>query len=431
VTHGATLNRRQFGAGILGLSFVGPGSTAQAQSGPFNVFTHRVMQTVATGAQGGDITRDWAQKNGVTVQWTTFDTGPLQERLFREASLGETSVDVGFVVNTQVVPRAASLFEPLDDYLKKDTVEDVADIFPGLMEGMKVGGRQLAIPFRHASSGLHYNEEILTEKGFSKPPATIEEMIEIAKACSYRRADGSQVVGLCTPGATYPNVIDLARAWDGDFITPDFKCVADQPPMLNAIRTLRELFQANAFPRNFATLSPEDVNVWMQQGRAAMSLQSMGRNRIYNDPQKSKFSGKIKTIAVPASKTLTGKYAAAPAKVEFWGMVIPKNAKRKDLAWSFIRTMASKEATLKAALNGNGPVRASTYADQGFAGTVPYAAEELKVLKVARVPMPAFDEAVRAGDLFKEEAEAAVLGMKTPEEAMASLVKRVQPLLPV
>jgi multiple sugar transport system substrate-binding protein len=161
-----------------------------------------------------------------------------------------------------------------------------------------------------------------------------------------------------------------------------------------------------------------------------MSLQSMGRNRIYNDPQKSKFSGKIKTIAVPASKTLAGKYDAAPAKVEFWGMVIPKNARRKDLAWSFIKAMASKEATLKAALNGNGPVRASTYADQSFSGTVPYAAEELKVLKVARVPLPAFDEAARAGDLFKEEAEAAVLGMKTPEEAMASLVKRVQPLLP-
>ena len=328
------------------------------------------------------------------------------------------------------MPRAASLFEPLDEYLKKDPVEDVADIFPGLMQGMKVGGKQLAIPFRHASSGLHYNEEILAEKGFSKPPATIEEMIEIAKACTYRRADGTAVVGLCTPGVTYPNVIDLARAWDGEFITPDFKCVADQPPMLNAITTLRDLFKAGAFPRNFATLSPEDVNVWMQQGRAAMSLQSMGRNRIYNDPQKSKFSGRIKTIAVPASKTLAGKYDAAPAKVEFWGMVIPKNARRKDLAWSFIKAMASKEATLKAALNGNGPVRASTYADPSFAGTVPYAAEELKVLKVARVPLPAFDEAARAGDLFKEEAEAAVLGMKTPEAAMASLVARVTPLLP-
>ena len=99
-----------------------------------------------TGAQGGDITRDWAQKNGTTIQWTTFDTGPLQERLFREASLGETTVDVGFLLNTQAMPRAATLFEPLDDYLKRDPLEDAADIFPGLMEGMKVGGKQLRDP---------------------------------------------------------------------------------------------------------------------------------------------------------------------------------------------------------------------------------------------------------------------------------------------
>ena len=47
-----------------------------------------------------------------------------------------------------------------------------------------------------------------------------------------------------------------------------------------------------------------------------------------------------------------------------------------------------------------------------------------------RPPLPAFDEAPRAGDIFKEECEAAVLGMKTPEAAMASVVQRVSPLLP-
>ena len=158
-------DRRQVLGGFIGLSFAGHRRPAAlAQTAPLNVFAHRVMQTVSTGAQGGDITKDWAQKNGTTIQWTTFDTGPLQERLFREASLGETTVDVGFLLNTQAMPRAATLFEPLDDYLKRDPLEDAADIFPGLMEGMKVGGKQLAIPFRHASSGLHYNEECSPRK---------------------------------------------------------------------------------------------------------------------------------------------------------------------------------------------------------------------------------------------------------------------------
>jgi multiple sugar transport system substrate-binding protein len=418
-------------AAFVGLSFTPLGSrAARAQSGPLNVFSHRVHQTVATGSQGGDITKAWADANSVAVQWTTFDTGPLQERLFREASLGETSVDVGFLLNTQAVPRAATLFEPLDPFLQKGAIEDFEDIFPGLRDGMRVGGNLVAIPFRHASSGLHYNEEFLAERSFSKPPATMEELIEMAKACTFRRADGTPVVGFLTPGVTYPNVIDIARAWDGDFITLDYKCAAEQQGMMNAIRTLRDLFQAGAFPRNFASISTEEVNVWMQQGRAAFCLNSMGRNRIYNDPEKSRFPGKFKTIAVPVSSSLKSKYDVAPAKVEFWGMAIPKNAKRKDLSWSFIKTMVSKENVLKTALNGNGPVRNSTYEDAGFRSQVPYADEERRVLKVARVPLPAFDEANRAGDFFKEEVEAAVLGLKKVEEAMASLGQRVKPLLP-
>lgn len=421
--------RSALGAGtaMLGASFLPRG--ARADSAPLQVFAHRVIQTVSQG-QAGDITKPWAEANKVSVQWTTFDTGPLQERLFREASLGETSVDVGFLLNTQAVPRAARLFEALDPWMERAPIEAWDDVFPGLRDGMKVHGQTLAIPFRHATTGLHYNEEILAERGFHAPPASIEELADMARACTYRRADGTPCVGFLIPGVTYPNVIDIARAWDGDFITPDFKCVADQRPMLNAVTMLRDLFKAGAFPRNFATIQTEEVNTWMQTGRAAFCLNSMGRNRIFNDPARSRFPGKIKTVAEPASRTLQGKYEVAPSKVEFWGMAIPRNARRKELSWSFIQAMASKDATLKAALNGNGPVRNSTYDDPAFRATVPYADEERRILRVGRVPLPAFDEATRAGDTFKEEVEAAVLGMKTPEDALTSLCRRVQPMLP-
>ena len=403
---------------------------ARAQGTQINVLAHRVHQTVATGAQGGDSAAAWGRATGNSVQWTSFDTGPLWERLQREASLPATGIDVGFVLNTQVSPRSAALFEPLEPFMAREPVEDMADLFPGLVDGMKVGGQQLGLPMRHASSGLHYNQEIFAERGIDRAPRTIEEVFDFARRCTYRRGDGTPCVGLVMPGVTYPNVIDLARAWDGDFITQDFRVVADQPPMINAIRALRELFQAGAFPRNFATLQSEEVNTWMQQGRGAMALNSMGRNRIYNDPQRSRFPGKFTTIAVPASASMAGRFEVAPAKVEFWGMVIPKNARNKQLSWSFIRHMLGKEATLAMALNGNGPVRNSTYENARIREALPYAEEERRVLRVARVPLPDFDEAPRAGDIFKEEAEAAVLGMKTAEAAMQAVVTRVTPLLP-
>src|SRR5690606_31806516 len=102
----------------------------------------------------------------------------------------------------------------------------------------------------------------------------------------------------------------------------------------------------------------------------------------------------------------------------------------KDLAWQFIKSMSSKEATVAAALNGNGPIRNSTYDDPRIVEKLPYAAAERQVLAVSRVPLPAFDEAARAADYFKEEAESALLGMKTPQQAMDDLAARVEPLLP-
>jgi multiple sugar transport system substrate-binding protein len=110
-------------------------------------------------------------------------------------------------------------------------------------------------------------------------------------------------------------------------------------------------------------------------------------------------------------------------------MAIPKNSQNKELAWAFIKAVSSREATVAAALNGNGPVRNSTYDDARIRAELPYAEAERKVLAVSRVPLPAFDNAARAADFFKEEAEAAVLGMKTPQKAMEDLTARVQRLL--
>jgi len=411
-----------------GVALAAPAIARAAE--PLSVFSHKVHQSAAVG-QAGDITAAFTKETGVAVQWTTFaDNGALGDRLLREASLDRTGVDVGFLVNTQIVPRVAGLFEPLDERMASTPIVAPEDIFPGLMAGMKVGGKQTGLPFRHASSGLHYNEVLAAERGIDHAPASMEELIVMLRRCTWRRDDATRVTGLVMPGVTYPNVIDLARAWDGDFITPDFRCTADGPGMMNAIRLLRALYLEGGFPRNFTTLTTEDTTTWMQQGRAAYALQSMSRNRLFNDPKGGIYAGKIRTIAMPVAEALKGKYAVAPTKVEFWGMAIPRNAQRRDLSWAFMRSMTSPESTLIAALNGNGPVRNSTYENAQFRATVPYADEERRVLQVARIPLPAFDEAARAGDLFREEAEAAVLGLKTPEEAMASLVQRVKPLLP-
>ena len=400
-----------------------------AKPNKLTILSHKVHKTVATSKQGGDITATWSNKNNINVEWVTLGTGPLHERLFRELQLSETSIDIGFIVNDRAVKSVTKFFEPLNDFQKSNPIEDIEDIFVGLRNGMTFNGIVYGIPFRHATSCFHYNKRILNERGVS-PPTNIEEFQLAAKNLSFTRSDGSKVYGFVITGGGFANVIDLARAWDGDFISQDYKVKATGKGMMNAINMLHEFFINGVLPRKFAAIKNEEVNTWIQTGRAAMTVASCGRNRIYNDPNKSKESGNIQTVALPVSKDFKYKFKVAPAKTAFWTMIIPKNSKNKDLSWDLLRHMLSKESTLMAAMNGNGPVRASTYETSEMKNKISYASEEKNVLLAGRIPLPPFDNSAKAADIFIEEVQAAVLGMKKVDEAMKSVENRVKPLLP-
>ncbi|MCB1550340.1 MAG: extracellular solute-binding protein [Hyphomicrobiaceae bacterium] len=417
--------------GLAATALVALASGAQAEDKPekLTILSHKVHETVSTGAQGGDITKAWQEKNGVGTEWVTLDTNALHERLFRELQLPETSIDIAFFLNTRAVESVTKLLEPLTPHQEANPIEDMGDIFPGLVAGMTFNNTLYGVPFRHASSCFHYNERIFAEKGV-KPPTSVEELIDAAHKLTFTRDDGTKVYGFLIAGDGYANTVDLARTWNGDFITTDYKVATTEDGMMNAVNTLAGFYKDGVLPKNWAAIKDEEINTWMQTGRVAMTTTSCGRNRIYNDPEKSKEAGNIKTVALPVSEKFKDKFAVAPAKVEFWTIVIPKNSKHKDLAWDLVKTMLSKENTLKAALNGNGPVRASTYDDDAMKSKLPYAAEEKAVLLVGRVPLPPFDNAAKAADIFVEDLQAAVLGMMPVKDAMEDVKKRVTPLLP-
>jgi multiple sugar transport system substrate-binding protein len=393
------------------------------------ILAHPVILSVCKGTRGGDITAAWCQRTGITLNWVTLETDPLHERLFREASLSETSIDLAFLVNARAVPRVATLFQPMDALMRQNPIEDVEDIFPGLRKAMVFDGNTLGVPFRHSTSAMHYNAALFEERGISGPPTTMEEFVEVARRMTYTRADGSPVVGFCISGRGYPNIIDVARMWNGDFIDQDMHVVANQPPMVQAITLLRDFYKGGVLPHGFASIKDEEVNTWMASGRAAMTFNGASRVQFYNDPTKSKFPGSFKVAPIPIAAALKSQFAVAPVKTEFWSMVMPKHASHQDLTWSLIVELSSKANTLKAAFNGNGPVRASAYADPELQKLVVSAKVEAEELRYARIPLPAFDQSAQAADIFVEEMQAAVLGMRDPQAAMDAVVRRVQPLV--
>lgn len=422
------ITRRRVLAGGAAIAAAGFARGARAQARALNVFGHRVHQAVATAGPGGDATEGFRTANNATINWITLgDNNAIHERLLREVSLGETSLDVTYLLNGRAVPRVLALFEPLNDFMRTAPIEDMADIAPGLVAPLRAGDVLHALPMRHATNALIYNEAIFEERGVAVP-RSFEEMLEAARRLTFTRADGTPVVGLAFTPVFASNFLSLARAMNGDYMTLDRRIVAAEPPMVRTLEALAALFTAGALPRNIATLNNEEVTTWMQQGRAAMTINPFGRLVSYNDPAASRYPGKLKPMLVPMAADLAGRVAYAPT-VEFWGFAIPKNSTRKALAWELVRALSSKAGTLAQALNGNGPVRVSTYAEARIRAGLPFAAMEAQAVGASRIHLPAFDEQARAHDIFVEESVAAMLGRKPAAQAMADATRRVQPLL--
>ncbi|MBS7699559.1 MULTISPECIES: ABC transporter substrate-binding protein [unclassified Chelatococcus] len=424
-----TMTRRR----MLGMTLAGAGlfagRSAFAAAKTLNILSHKVHQTVLNGPATGDLTEAWRKANDAELSWVTFDSNPLQDRLFREASLPKTDFSVGYIIDNRPTAEIAKLFTPLDDYQSKAPIEDFSDIAPGLVQAMTVGGKMIGVPVRHATQGLFYNQALLEEKGIKAPAGSLEELVEQAKQLTFTTKSGTPVVGLVLASdlAVFP--VMFARAYGGDFITSDFKLLPNPEAMEKGLSVLKDLFDAGALPRSYATTRNDDQVTWLQQGRAAYTVLPFARNAQLNNKDQSSFPGKIKAVEFPIAESLKGKTPMASV-VESWGMVIPANASDKDLAWSFLREVASKRVTLGMAINGNGPVRVSTYAEKDFAAANPVAAVEAAVLKNARGAFPPFPEAARAQTIFLEEVQLAVLGRKPVKAAVADIASRVRPLLP-
>ena len=104
-----------------------------AQTKTLTVLSHKVHENVSrgltAGTSGGDIAGEWASTNGVELNWVTGNIDPIHDRLGRELSLAESSVDLAFVINKFHTPRIAALLEPLDDRIAAEAIE-ILDSIP-------------------------------------------------------------------------------------------------------------------------------------------------------------------------------------------------------------------------------------------------------------------------------------------------------------
>jgi multiple sugar transport system substrate-binding protein len=101
------------------------------------------------------------------------------------------------------------------------------------------------------------------------------------------------------------------------------------------------------------------------------------------------------------------------------------NPAKRELAWNFIRALASPEAQLRMAINGNGPVRFAVAEAPQYLAEAPYGRASAQALRHAEPQIPVFDGSAEVRDIFNEEATQAIAGRKPIDAALDAAKTRI------
>jgi len=385
-------------------------------------YMHSVHKTAI-----GDLTKLFKFIYGTEITIDTNTQPYLQNKIITEASLPTGTIDIGALTEMDFTPLNVPLLEPLNDYIKVAPIENYDDIIPSLLTMCNKGGVQYGIPIRTGTHIIYYRKDLFEKNGIS-PPKNIEDIYEIGKQFKGTGIYGLNMIGAKTRIFHYfPNFM---WAFGGEYFSEDLKEVLiDRDETVAALEFLKKLYDDGILPPKFLTIDQDEETTIWQQGMAAMSISYTGRLVPFTDPKSSKVSKEMTGyLVIPAAKGREGKNHVYGGE---WSAVIPKNSQKKDTAWEFIRFISHPVCTLLMALNGNDPVRVSTYNESRLKEQRP--AEFLKVFnesnKIAKPALPAIANVEKIQDIIATEIHNALMGQKSARDALKDAKKAIEPLL--
>lgn len=372
------------------------------------------------------------EKNIELTFFTTPSTGEQQQMLFRIGSIPNTEEDLIYVLHSMADGRITTLLEPLNNYLSSKPLDGYpSDYSQGMLDVYTKNGKLYAIPIRAGVWNVWYNKRIFEERGLEGYPQTPEQFYEYAKKATYTKPTGEKVFGFASRGLRWDLHEQLAigaRMFGGDIITPDYKIVINEEPVIKFLQMYRRMYQEGIMPPNWNTMTGNDADQLLKEGRAAMSLGSANYGPRYNDPSTSREAGNIIPVHVPLDKSLwTGERNFSDSMSFTWAISILKGSTQKDVAWEAIRFLTEKDSSIEMAKNENAPARISVLEWQ--ASEDPGAKIAASTFPYTRAALPPLENGNQIIDVIGEHMENVVIHGKDAQQEMDTAAKRIAELM--
>ena len=321
----------------------------------------------------------------------------------------------------------------LTPFIEKEDPGFLDAWYPLPIELMKSKGKIHAMPGDYMTMVLFYNTEMFKAAGLdpNKPPKTWDEFLEYAKKLT-RDTDGDGkvdqwafgTVGAKSPGFTL-RFGPFIWSFGGDYLTPDMKHSAlDSPEAKEAFRFFVELYtKYKVVPPGLTAMNPQEVRTQLAQKKVAMIMGSGWTPPIVNkiNPDLNAFE-----VLKAAPGPMKRKQATA---IWLSSWVMSPNTKHPNEAWELLKFITSKEMELKWFVDNN-----VTSSRKDVSGVAPeilnnkFASVLASQLPYGKVE-PQIKQWPEIIDTFTTSLQEAIVGMKTPDKALAEAHERINAIL--
>ena len=407
-----------------------PAEEAEASAG-------EVVITVAAGAVGQELELTQAaaqrymdQNPGVTVEvLETPDLATDRYGLYLQFFEAQSSeVDV-YQID---VIWPGDLAEHLVDLLEYGA-GDVADLhFPAIIENNTVDGRLVGIPWFTDAGLLYYRTDLLEKYGYEGPPATWDELEEMARTIQEgERAEGNEDFwGYVWQGNAYEGLTCDAIEWvasygGGTIVSPEGEITIDNPNAVAAVE-MAASWVGDISPTGVTGYGEEEARADWQAGNAAFM-----RNWPYayslGNAEDSAIAGMFDVAPLPA-----GPEGQSAACLGGWQLAVSQYSENPEVAADVALFLASTEEQKIRAIEGSlNPTIMELYEDSEVLEAVPFMGSLLDVFTnaVARpstVTSPNYNE---VSTLFFTAVHDVLTGAEEADIALEVLALDLQDLL--
>ncbi|RMD92903.1 MAG: extracellular solute-binding protein [Alphaproteobacteria bacterium] len=422
---------------LLGATALSVAAAAHAGAGEFDGITIRAK--LIGGQQYEALYAripEWEAKTGAKVEIISKKNHFELDKEFK-SDLAAGSLDWCVGSNhSSFAAQYPNLYTDLTPYIPAETI---AEFVPANIAASKIGDKLVMLPRAQFDvSALYYIKSLYQDEDLKArykaetgreltPPDTLEEM----KAQAIFFADPPNFYGTQFAGkdeAIVGRFYEIVVAEGGQLFNDDWSPAFNSEAGKRALQWFVDLYQSGAVPPGTISYLWDDLGQGFASGTIALNLDWPGWAGFFNDPASSKVAGNVGVKVQPM-----GSAGIRTGWSGHHGFSVTEACPTKEAAASLVDWLTNEESQKLESSAGPLPTRTAVweYVVQQAEGD-PYRSEVLKAFQEAAkhaFPAPKTPYWIEATNLIYPELQAAIVGDKSVEEALADAAEAVDELM--